>query len=344
MKKLIASSYSGCLSFMQPAIDQYAIDFPSKLELIGIDLSDYVNVYKRIPQQQCSKYIDVIVKETSPCISIKACKDLNPALLNSFGTGLLYSSTLRDFCQRYMKGFAFITNLVEVDFVEQDNESYLAITDTVDFNQVNSNFYSDIFSALTLSLLKLTVGPNSMVKKVCLTWTPPKEIIQHYLDFFGDNVEFSADKTMVVFDNEQLDVAFIWSNETLAAKADKAVNEFIERSYSFDLTSKVTNVIAKLLPQGKCSKIIIAEICGMSESTLQNKLNLEGTSFQKIVDSLRKKLAIHYLKDKDLTLEQISYKLGYYSCSNFSRAFKTWFALTPVEYKKSRLNELSLVG
>ncbi|WNC73892.1 AraC family transcriptional regulator ligand-binding domain-containing protein [Thalassotalea psychrophila] len=334
MKKLLASSYSGSLSFLQPAIEQYTADFHLKLASVGIDLSDYVNAYKRIPQQQCSKYIDALVKETCPAISIKACKHLNPALLNSFGTGLLYSSSLRDFCQRYINGFAFITNLVDVDFVEQDSESYLVITDTVDFNQVNSNFYSDIFSALTLSLLKLTVGPNSMVKKVCLTWTPPKDIIQDYVDFFGDNVEFSADETMVVFDNEQLDVEFIWANETLAAQADKTVKEFIERSYSFDLTSKVTNVIAKLLPQGKCSKLIIADICGMSESTLQNKLNVEGTSFQKIVDNLRKKLAIRYLKDKDLTLEQISYKLGYYSCSNFSRAFKSWFALTPVEYKK----------
>ena len=344
MKKLLASSYSGSLAFMQPAIEQYAVDFSSKLESNGIHLNDYSNVYKRIPQQQCAKYIDVIIKETSPCISINACMHLNPALLHAFGTGLLYSSSLRDFCHRYMNGFAFITNLIDVNFVEQNNKSYLTITEAVDFNQVNSNFYSDIFSALTVSLLKLTVGPNSMVKKVCLTWTPPKDIMKNYLDFFGDNVEFSANKTMVVFDNKQMDDAFIWANETLAVKADKTVKEFIERSYSFDLTSKVTNVIAQLLPEGKCSKILIAEICGMSESTLQNKLNIEGTSFQKIVDNLRKKLAIDYLKDKDLTLEQISHKLGYYSCSNFSRAFKSWFGVTPVEYKKSRLGELALVG
>ncbi|WOH38580.1 helix-turn-helix domain-containing protein [Thalassotalea fonticola] len=344
MKKLLASSSSGGLTFMHSVIEQYSLDVDAILKSCGINSNELNNIYKRIPEQRCSDYINLMIKETSPVVAIKACEHLNPAIFNSFGTGLLFSSSLRDFCLRYSTGFAFITSLIDVDFIEDESQSYLTIKETVDLNSVNSNFYSDVFSALTIKLLKLSIGPNFKAKKICLTWTPKEDILQDYIDYFDCEIEFSANKTMVLFDNAELDIEFPWANEELAEKSDKMVFEFLQRSYDFDLTSKVTTIVTELLAQGKCNKLNVAKICGMSESTLQNKLNNEDTNFQEIVDNLRKKSAVQLIRDNSTNLEQISFKLGYYSYSNFSRAFKAWFGLTPLEYKNSQIDSYALAG
>ncbi|WP_456479061.1 helix-turn-helix domain-containing protein [Nautilia sp.] len=72
----------------------------------------------------------------------------------------------------------------------------------------------------------------------------------------------------------------------------------------------------------------------ISPSTLKRKLKEEHTSFKKLTETIRKKLAYTLLKETYHSFEEISYLLGYSEYSPFFRAFKKWFGATPSELKK----------
>jgi AraC-like DNA-binding protein len=83
----------------------------------------------------------------------------------------------------------------------------------------------------------------------------------------------------------------------------------------------------------------LAEIAAsqhMSGRTLIRHLKREGTSFHAIRDGLRQSLALDYLQNSRMTVNQIAYRLGYRDPSNFGRAFRKWFGVSPGRYRKRR--------
>ena len=90
------------------------------------------------------------------------------------------------------------------------------------------------------------------------------------------------------------------------------------------------------LPTGTLDDDTIARAVYMSARTLQRKLVDEGTSFTKLLDGVRCELAEHYIVDRSLNFNEISYLLGFSEPSAFSRAFKRWTGHSPTGYRDQR--------
>lgn len=61
---------------------------------------------------------------------------------------------------------------------------------------------------------------------------------------------------------------------------------------------------------------------------------LFGTNFSNLLYQIRFQMAEQYLRHSELTVIQISKKLGYENPENFIRAFKKYFHMTPAQYRK----------
>ena len=68
--------------------------------------------------------------------------------------------------------------------------------------------------------------------------------------------------------------------------------------------------------------------------TLRRHLAGQHTSFTEILKKWRRNSAITLLRNKDLTVKDISLRLGYTDPSNFERAFKCWTGHTPGSYRE----------
>jgi AraC-like DNA-binding protein len=55
---------------------------------------------------------------------------------------------------------------------------------------------------------------------------------------------------------------------------------------------------------------LVEEHLRVSPRTLRRKLEQEGTSFRELIDELRAHAAIKYVRDTDLTIEDVAYALG----------------------------------
>ena len=71
----------------------------------------------------------------------------------------------------------------------------------------------------------------------------------------------------------------------------------------------------------------------MSSRTLNRHLREHGTSYLQILNDVRKELAIQYLRESDLSTDEIAERLGYTETTNFRRAFKRWTGKSPSVYR-----------
>jgi AraC-like DNA-binding protein len=97
--------------------------------------------------------------------------------------------------------------------------------------------------------------------------------------------------------------------------------------------ASVENAIVPLLPHGKARADIIARELGLSARTLARRLEAEGQVFSSVVRTLREDLARRYLAEKELSISQIAWLLGYREVGAFSHAFKRMTGKTPREFR-----------
>lgn len=77
----------------------------------------------------------------------------------------------------------------------------------------------------------------------------------------------------------------------------------------------------------------LARQLNMSERTLRRRLDREGTSYQRIKDTVRREAAIAYLENPEMTVSDVAELLGFSDPSAFHRSFKRWTGRSPGDYR-----------
>ena len=114
--------------------------------------------------------------------------------------------------------------------------------------------------------------------------------------------------------------------QILEAHADDLLSE---RHTTTGLRGLVENQLLSMLPSGRVQMAVVAQQLGMSERSFKRHLAQEGTTFGEILDRLRNRIALRYLEDRHMTLQQIAWLLGYSEIGAFNHAFKRWTGTSP---------------
>ncbi len=77
----------------------------------------------------------------------------------------------------------------------------------------------------------------------------------------------------------------------------------------------------------------IARDLGYSRQTLYRRLKAEGTTYEQLLDGLRRRLALRLVRDQGLSVKEAAYRLGFSDPAAFSRAFKRWTGTSPGEMR-----------
>jgi AraC-like DNA-binding protein len=84
------------------------------------------------------------------------------------------------------------------------------------------------------------------------------------------------------------------------------------------------------LPHGKARLDSVARELGVSNRTLARRLTAEGLRFGEILlKQLRSDLAMHYLSERNLSISQIAWLVGYQGVGAFSQLCKRWTGMNP---------------
>jgi AraC-like DNA-binding protein len=117
----------------------------------------------------------------------------------------------------------------------------------------------------------------------------------------------------------------------LTGHADALLKE-LEQSKS--MRGRVEALLMPILHKGDGGMEVVAGKLALSRQTLFRKLKAEGTSFEKVLDELRRRLALDYLGTRKASVNETAYLVGFSDPAAFSRAFKRWTGESPRAFRR----------
>ena len=107
----------------------------------------------------------------------------------------------------------------------------------------------------------------------------------------------------------------------------EALLKSLETSKS--VRGQVESLLMPILHTGEAGIERIAGKMGLSRQTLFRRLKAEGVTFERILDDLRRRLALNYLEGAKVSVNETAYLVGFSDPAAFSRAFKRWTGMSP---------------
>jgi AraC-like DNA-binding protein len=164
---------------------------------------------------------------------------------------------------------------------------------------------------------------------------PRPEDISAHERVFRCPLFFSERTTEIVVAREIAGLPLNKADTGLSKILDRYASEMLSRMpRTTEFADRVRHVTAETLKAADPSLRTVATRMHMSARTLQRRLHLEGTSFNHVLDEVRREMAEGYLDQPQFSITEIAFLLGFSDVSSFHRAFKRWSARTPMEFRR----------
>ncbi|CAD5107601.1 AraC family transcriptional regulator [Zestomonas carbonaria] len=193
----------------------------------------------------------------------------------------------------------------------------------------------EVALAALVQLARNLTGQSLRVRGLDFVNPPPPDI-RPYESFFGGPVRFAQSATRLRVPSEYLALPMRQTDPALLALLDQQAEGYLHHRQRGSLVEQCQQALIPLLREGRGQLEALAERLHRSPRTLQRHLAETGLSFQQVLDDTRRQLAEGYLCDTHLPLGEIAALLGYSEQSAFSRAFRHWHGISPLQWRKER--------
>ena len=326
-------------------IASYVQAFASALEDAGVEprlvfdnaaisIAATSDPLKRISETEVGRLFQAAVKATNdPYFGLAVGERMRPSNLHAIGFGLMSSSTLREFYGRICSYYRVVSQSADFDSYDTDGASILVAT-----NLASSVCYEtrDAWVTMMVRFLRFLYQREINPVWIELSRTLPEPGPQPYLDYFKCPVSFGCAEDRIAMDSAVMDRKLPGANPDMAQHNDQIVMQYLDQMDRKDVVNRVRRLIIEELASGTLTKQGVADKMHMSARNLQLKLAARDTTFQDTLDSTRQNLATGYMEQSHLAITEIAYLLGFSDASNFTRAFRRWFGVSPREYRLER--------
>ncbi|PTL81253.1 AraC family transcriptional regulator [Vitiosangium sp. GDMCC 1.1324] len=154
---------------------------------------------------------------------------------------------------------------------------------------------------------------------------------------FGCEVRFDAPLDLLVFEETALARPFVTHNADLLAVMLPGLEAALSQSMTpRSLADDVREVLGRSMRGESLGLERIAREVHMSSRTLQRRLKELGTSYQSLLDDVRRDTSRRLLASTDLDTGEIAFLLGFEELNSFTRAFHVWEGMPPTRWRESQ--------
>ncbi len=326
-------------------MDKYVLDgqYGKYLEMIGVKVGEalkeagvpedlFSHKKPMLDEADYYAFMDAVGKQvTDPKLPIAIASADN---IESFSPPIFaaYCSRNGKVCMERLSAYKRIIAPMRYDLYETDGKVRLVIEASRE-ELIMPQFLVETEMVFIINIIrKATKSDISPVEVIMQHPVTDKE----FKDFTGCKVK-KSDENALIFEASDMEKPFVSFNEGMW---DFFEPELQKRLYEMEkddtFAAKVRSALTELLPGGGGTADDVAKKLGISKRTLQRKLTEEDTSFQKQLNGVRELLAKHYIKNTDMSTDDIAFLLGYQELNSFLRAFSTWTGMSISEYKKKK--------
>lgn len=252
--------------------------------------------------------------------------------LGILGYAALSSETLaqaRDVLTRYHRLNEYI--LAPSNYIH-DGKWYMEIHESFPLGEL-APFAVEEFVSRTIALSSSLTGRPFPILEMRLAYPAPKSLAP-YRRRFDCALFFEQPKNLVLMDIQRLNDRIVMADPEVFRICETQCRQRVSQlAGSEPLSDKITNILFNM-PGQYPSLNEMAEKLRMSPRSLRRHLAGEGVTYQALLDSTRRELALQYLKETTLTPKEIGYLLGYTNVNNFRRAFRGWTGRRLSEFRQ----------
>ena len=315
-------------------LDDYDISIEEVIKHAGVNPLILSSPDNRLSGFEAQKIIEATIRLTNhDNLGLHQGEHLSKGFSNILGYVLMNCSTLKECWTKYCRYERIIDSTSISDFKIIDNYAVLSNV-TVDKVLKGNRHFSEFKISGMLSYIKLLSNENLQLHEVHFTHSKPSNTFE-YERIFQCKVCFEKSANALIFDSELLNISVIEPNEKLLLLFEKNAEEILESFNDNTYANMVTEILLEEIK--KCNLPSIENVAKkllLSVRSLQLYLHKEDTSYIKLVKETRKNIAKKYLNDRNISIDEITYILGFSETSAFHRAFKNWTGVTPTQFRK----------
>ena len=158
--------------------------------------------------------------------------------------------------------------------------------------------------------------------------------------FFGCEVRFSQPITRLRLPLASLQLPLRRPDPQLLRLMESQVDAMLHRLADTEGGAPVADAtrraVALLAPQGTPTLEDVASELKLTPRVFYRRLAQEGLSFRDLREQALRQLAEMHLADTRLSLAEVALLLGYSEQSAFTRAFRRWTGLAPLQWRQAR--------
>lgn len=319
LESLAAAGVPAAEGLAGSGIDAAALGDASTLVSLRQLLAVYANVQRLSPD---------------PGLALRSGMRIHITQFGMYGYALLASTSAHQAIDFAIKYRALASPLLGLRFGLDGGEVVWSFEDVLGLG-VDSSLFHFVFEfqlgtqlALHRDLLGATLTPTRV--RASSASLPHADL---YGELLGCGVEFDTGVNELRFDSAWLEQPLAFANPITASVVQQTCDRLLaEMHHASGLAGRVASLL--LQAPGRFLDIdSVSERLHLNSRTLRRRLQLEGTSYQQVLDSVRRQLALDYLRDTGMSTEDIAASLGFSDAANFRHAFKRWTGRSTGSYR-----------
>ncbi|MCG8611670.1 MAG: AraC family transcriptional regulator [Pseudomonadales bacterium] len=305
-------------------VDTKGIDLSSSLAAFIDDAA--LHLHERKDNDYAKLTLNTVINLVKDVeIGLKLAPFISPNVFNGLGYLFLTAGTIQKAFESVAVFPGAYHNLIQIEVSEQGDTLVVTIENT--FTEAGAHIVGEGAIAILANYLRWVIKDEYQNIEICFAHQPLTDL-KKYLQYLHLTPTFGAARTCLIIpmalSKAPLHSADSEYHQHLRAKLNTL--HFSGQAY---FTDKVKIAIRARLENGEHTKVKVADHFAISEKTLDRRLANENTTFRLLLEKTRLELATIYLSDPELSIEEVTSKLGYRDRSAFSKAYKNWTGKTP---------------
>ncbi|MDF2670080.1 MAG: AraC family transcriptional regulator [Paenibacillus sp.] len=163
--------------------------------------------------------------------------------------------------------------------------------------------------------------------------------VDEYISVLGVTPQFGKESNRIRVSKDILDYPILFADSKLLGTFEVIAEETrLRLTQGRIFADQLYNWIMKGMPTAFPSLKDTAKAFKMSVRSIQARLKQENTTYQHILNRVRRELAVGLLAKPEYKVGEVAYLLHFSEPSAFQSAFKKWTGLTPRQYRMDLLN------
>lgn len=315
------------------AARQCGADSDALARAVGLHPDELRNPDGRLPIRQMQALWGELVATTGdPSIALRVGELINPAAIGVLAYVMMHSPTLGGAFTKLCQYQDIVCEGIRTSGQRTGNQFVIALHITSPDIIYPTHAFNSELSVYQAAFRAMT-GVHLTAREVRFAYPRPTDTRDHERVFQPARLVFDADETAMVLDAALLETPILNANPGLFALFEQHADALLQRLQTPTLSGRVRTEIVRLMKGEEPSLATVADRLNLGVRTLQLHLKAEGTTYQQLLDEVRKELAVKHLREANFSTTDIAYLLGFAEPSVFFRSFKKWTGQTPGAFR-----------